>query len=206
MAGHTKAFGYPVTQTRLDIQKAFGYPVTQTRLDIPRPLVTQLHRHGWTYQGLWLPSHGPLGDHKWKCSGTRQIWTSDLSVHSRGNQSTRRKPEYPEETRVPGGNQSTRRKPEYPEETRVPGGNQSTRRKPEYPEETTDIWPNWALGLTVWDHFYLGTPDPSVYLDDIMRYVGHIRWTLSWNVRDSNWPCWQRWLWGSGPDRRCQSP
>ena len=24
----------------------------QTRLDIPRPLITQSHRHGWTYQGL----------------------------------------------------------------------------------------------------------------------------------------------------------
>ena len=35
----------------------------------------------------------------------------------------RRKPEYPEETGVPGGNRSTRRKPEYPEETGVPGGN-----------------------------------------------------------------------------------
>ena len=23
-----------------------------TRLDIPRPLITQSHRHGWTYQGL----------------------------------------------------------------------------------------------------------------------------------------------------------
>ena len=22
------------------------------RLDIPRPLITQSHRHGWTYQGL----------------------------------------------------------------------------------------------------------------------------------------------------------
>ena len=30
-------------------------PVTQTRLDIPRPLITQSHRHGSTYQGLWLP-------------------------------------------------------------------------------------------------------------------------------------------------------
>jgi hypothetical protein len=34
-----------------------------------------------------------------------------------------RKPEYQEETRVPGENQSTRRKPEYQEETRVPGEN-----------------------------------------------------------------------------------
>ena len=80
-AGHTKAFDYPVTQTRLDIPrplitqshrhgwtyqglglpshtdraghtKAFDYPVTQTRLNIPRPLITQSHRHGWTYQGL----------------------------------------------------------------------------------------------------------------------------------------------------------
>ena len=56
MARHTKAFDYPVTQTRLDITrplitqshrhgwaytKAFDYPVTQTLLDIPRPLITQ---------------------------------------------------------------------------------------------------------------------------------------------------------------------
>ena len=80
-AGHTKAFHYPVTQTRLDIPrpwitqshrhgwtyqdlglpshtdtaghtKTLDYPVTQTRLDIPRPLITQSHRHGWTYQDL----------------------------------------------------------------------------------------------------------------------------------------------------------
>ena len=80
-AGHTKAFHYPVTQTRLDIPRSFitqshrhgwtyqglslpshtdtaghtntfDYPVAQTRLDIPRPLMTQSHRHGWTYQGL----------------------------------------------------------------------------------------------------------------------------------------------------------
>ena len=37
MAGHTRGF---------------DYPVTQTRLDIPRPLITQSHRHGWTYQDL----------------------------------------------------------------------------------------------------------------------------------------------------------
>ena len=61
-AGHTKAFDYPVTQTRLHIPtfnqgiwlpshtdtaghtKAFDYPVTQTQLDIPRPLITQ----SWT--------------------------------------------------------------------------------------------------------------------------------------------------------------
>ena len=106
-AGHTKAFDYPVTKTRLDIPrplitqshrhgwtyqclwlpshtdtaghtKAFDYPVTQTRLDIPRPLITQSHRHGWTYQGLWLPSHWSLGG-KSKCSGTRQIRTADHS-------------------------------------------------------------------------------------------------------------------------------
>ena len=41
--------------------KAFIYPVTQTRLDIPRPLITQSHIHGWTYQDLSLPSLGPLG-------------------------------------------------------------------------------------------------------------------------------------------------
>ena len=91
-AGHTKAFIYPVTQTRLDIPrplftqshrhgwtyqglyspshtdtaghtKAFIHPVTQTRLDIPRPLFTQSHRHGWTYQGLYLPSHTDTAGH-----------------------------------------------------------------------------------------------------------------------------------------------
>ena len=36
--------------------KAFIYPVAQTRLDVPRPLFTQSHRHGWTYQGLYFPS------------------------------------------------------------------------------------------------------------------------------------------------------
>ena len=46
--------------------KAFDYPVTQTRLDIPRPLITQ----SWTTGG------------KSKCSGTSQILTADLSVHS----------------------------------------------------------------------------------------------------------------------------
>ena len=44
-----------------------GCLVAQTRLDI--------------YQGLYLPSHGPLGE-KSKCFGTRQIRTADLSVHS----------------------------------------------------------------------------------------------------------------------------
>ena len=95
-AGHTKAFDYPVTQTRLVIPrplntqshrhgwsyqglwlpshtdtaghtKAFDYPVTQTRLDIPRPLITQSHRHGWTYQGLWLPSHTDTAGHTKAC-------------------------------------------------------------------------------------------------------------------------------------------
>ena len=32
--------------------RAFDYPVPQTRLDIPRPLITQSPRHGWTYHGL----------------------------------------------------------------------------------------------------------------------------------------------------------
>ena len=45
-------------------------PVAQTRLDIPRPLFTQ----SWTTGG------------KPKCSGTRQIRTADLSVHSRTRQ------------------------------------------------------------------------------------------------------------------------
>ena len=30
--------------------KAFDYPVTYTQLDIPQALITQSHRHGWTYQ------------------------------------------------------------------------------------------------------------------------------------------------------------
>ena len=92
MAVHTKAFIYPVTQTRLDIPrplfnqshrhgwtyqglyltshtdtavhtKAFDYPVTQTRLDIPRPLFNQSHRHGCTYQGLYLTSHTDTAVH-----------------------------------------------------------------------------------------------------------------------------------------------
>ena len=50
-AGHTKAFDYSHTDTA-GHTKAFDYPVTQTRLDTPRPLITQSHRHGWTYQGL----------------------------------------------------------------------------------------------------------------------------------------------------------
>ena len=33
------------------------------RLDIPRPLFTQPHRHGWTYQGLYLPSHTDTTGH-----------------------------------------------------------------------------------------------------------------------------------------------
>ena len=60
-------------------------PTTRTRF--PTLLVARdllyAQRHGWTYQGLWLPKYGPLGG-KWKlCSGTRQIRTNDLSVHSR---------------------------------------------------------------------------------------------------------------------------
>ena len=42
-------------------------------------LYAQSHRHGWTYQGLHLTSHGLLG-RKSKCSDTRQIQTADLSV------------------------------------------------------------------------------------------------------------------------------
>ena len=43
MPSHTDTAGHT---------KAFIYTVTQTRLDIPRPLFTQSHRHGWAYQGL----------------------------------------------------------------------------------------------------------------------------------------------------------
>ena len=77
-AGHTKAFDYPVTQTRLDIARP--YPVTQTRLDIPRPLITQSHRHGWTYQGLWLPSHTDTAGH------TQGLWLpshTDTAGHTK---------------------------------------------------------------------------------------------------------------------------
>ena len=54
MPSHTDTAGHT---------KAFIYPVTQTRLDIPRPLFTQSHRHGWTYQGLYLPSHTDTAGH-----------------------------------------------------------------------------------------------------------------------------------------------
>ena len=64
---------------------SFICPVTQTWLDMPRPLITQSHRHGWTYQGLWLPSHAWDGGES-KYSGTRQNRTADLSVHSRTRQ------------------------------------------------------------------------------------------------------------------------
>ena len=42
---------------------SFICPVARTRLDIPSPLITQSHRHGWTYQGLWLPSHTDTAGH-----------------------------------------------------------------------------------------------------------------------------------------------
>ena len=42
---------------------SFIFPATQTPLDIPRSLITQSHRHGWTYQGLWLPSHTDTAGH-----------------------------------------------------------------------------------------------------------------------------------------------
>ena len=61
-AGHTKALIYPVTQTRLDIPRPL-ITQSQTRLDIPRPWFTQPHRHGWTYQGLDLPSHTDTAGH-----------------------------------------------------------------------------------------------------------------------------------------------
>ena len=54
MSSHTDKAGHT---------KALGDPVTQTGLGIPRPLVTQSHRHGWTYQGLWLPSHTDTAGH-----------------------------------------------------------------------------------------------------------------------------------------------
>ena len=39
------------------------FPVAQTWMHIPRPLFTQSHRHGWTYQGLYLPSHTDTAGH-----------------------------------------------------------------------------------------------------------------------------------------------
>ena len=42
---------------------SFICPVAQIRLDIPMPLITQYHRHGWTYQDLWLPSHTDTAGH-----------------------------------------------------------------------------------------------------------------------------------------------
>ena len=42
---------------------SFVCPVAQIWLDIPRPLITQSHRHGWTYQGLYLPSHTDTAGH-----------------------------------------------------------------------------------------------------------------------------------------------
>ena len=60
-AGHTKAFIYPVTQTRLDIPRPL---FTQShRHGWTYHLFTQSHRHGWTYQGLWLPSHTDTAGH-----------------------------------------------------------------------------------------------------------------------------------------------
>ena len=43
---------YPYHTDTAGHTKAFDDPVTQTRVDTPRPLITQSHRHGWTYQGL----------------------------------------------------------------------------------------------------------------------------------------------------------
>ena len=42
---------------------SFICPLSQTGLDIPRPLITQSDRHGWTYQGIWLPSHTDTAGH-----------------------------------------------------------------------------------------------------------------------------------------------
>ena len=52
--------------------RTFDYLVTQRRSGIPRPLITQSHRHNWTYQSLWLPSHGPLGG-KSTCSKVKMV-------------------------------------------------------------------------------------------------------------------------------------
>ena len=51
---------------------------------------------------------------------------------------------------MPGGNPSTRRKPEYPEKTRVSGENPSARRKPENPGKTLEI----RLRSTETQHMY----------------------------------------------------
>ena len=67
---------------------AFGYPVTQTWLDIPRPLITQSHRHGWTYQSLRLPSHTDTVGHTkvfdYPVTQTRLDIPRPLTTQSRG--------------------------------------------------------------------------------------------------------------------------
>ena len=51
------------SQTRPDTaMPLITFMQSQTRPDTAMPLITfmQSHRHGWTYQDLYLPSHGPL--------------------------------------------------------------------------------------------------------------------------------------------------
>ena len=49
-----------------------------------RIFYAQSHRHSWTYQGLWLPSHGQPGGGGSQNAPARgrSIWTANLSVHS----------------------------------------------------------------------------------------------------------------------------
>ena len=65
--GANTPLGYDALLFSISGTGSFICPVTQTQQ---------------TYQGLYLPSHGLL-EEKSKCSGTRQIQTADLSVHSR---------------------------------------------------------------------------------------------------------------------------
>ena len=59
----------PTTGTRCPTHFDKGHgisvicPVAQARLDIPWPLITQSHRHGWTYHDLWLPSRTGTAGH-----------------------------------------------------------------------------------------------------------------------------------------------
>ena len=117
-AGHTEAFGYPVAQIQLDIpswtHQGLWLPsrtdtAGHTKLDTPRPLVTQSHRHSWTYQaghteafgypvaqiqldipswthqGLWLPSRTNTAGHipSWTHQGLWLPSRTDTAGHTK---------------------------------------------------------------------------------------------------------------------------
>ena len=85
---------FDVAQTRLDIPRPF---ITQSRLDIHvliNALITQSHRHGWTYQGPLLPiiDHGGGGGSNWslpgtpsQASGTIYAMNTNNSFHTANN-------------------------------------------------------------------------------------------------------------------------